>query len=1147
MDAQDDRSGNGSGEDPAIRTPVPAARRLALVVTPVAVLAVAAVVLMVVVLPVVRQRAVARWLDRVATVADDRVLAVERWVADERADAATLAAFPTAVYLLSDQTTGPYPFPVEEGPEGHLDTLLADSIERLGFRWAAITDTTGELRVAAGDLPVVDAALRDLAERVGETGEPTLRFDPGPGGGEAVMFAAPVVLPPMRPDAAGTTVGAVILGSDPNEWLFPFLTSSGAGLASLRTLLVSSTAAGVHRLFVGSRSTDVHPAVDTDAFSGVPLLEAAFAQGDTSGVYLAEDGTPVVAALRRVSGTPWILGASVDLDEALRPHRSRVVWTTVVAIALLAAAVGVGLGLWWRRGLREEREARRRLERQRRLESSLHRLEERLRAFVSSNVVGLFVADADGRVEEANDAVLRMTGWTAEEVASGVVSWTSMTSGEDRGLDEAAMAEAMERGASTPYEKRIISPSGSTRWVLAGLARAGSPEEPEVVGFTVDLTSAKEVEAALRRSEARYRALFESARDAVLLIEDGVFVDCNPAAERLFGRDRRGILGHEPGELSPDVQPDGEPSHRKAARLIEAALGGEPQRFEWIHSRPDGGDVITEIHLGRVPLPDRQLLQAMLRDVTGRRREDERRTRLAAAVEQAGEGIAVTDASLRIRYANPSYALLCGAPLEELDGRRLDLLDGDALTGDQHSELEAVLARGDEWRGRLSGTRRDGSPLVEDVTISPVRGADGEVVDFVVIRNDATHEEELTRQLVQAQKMEAVGRLAGGVAHDFNNLLSVILSYCGFVREAIPEGDPTRADVDEIASAAERATRLTGQLLAFSRRQVTRPEELDLNAVVGELEKMLRRMIGEDLALRTELAEDLGTVVADRGQIEQVLMNLAVNSRDAMPGGGELVVRTTNRTVGDEESRLWPGLKPGRYVTLEVRDTGQGMDAETLARVFEPFFTTKEQGKGTGLGLATVYGIVKQSNGYISVESRPGEGTTVVVSLPRRRKDDSSSSGHHPVLPEAGGGGRDATVLVVEDDAAVRGVVSRILRRAGLKVISCDGPGEAISLVQRHEGAIDVLLTDVVMPLMSGVELAERVSRARPGIQAMFMTGYSDERVQERLPGERVVRKPFAPEALVDMVRRVLQLGDDVADRGPEAPTTEPSEGAGTE
>ncbi|HET7321654.1 MAG TPA: ATP-binding protein, partial [Longimicrobiaceae bacterium] len=374
---------------------------------------------------------------------------------------------------------------------------------------------------------------------------------------------------------------------------------------------------------------------------------------------------------------------------------------------------------------------------------------------------------------------------------------------------------------------------------------------------------------------------------------------------------------------------------------------------------------------------------------------------------------------------------------------------------------------------------------------------------------EAAERKQLEEQLVQSQKMEAVGRLAGGVAHDFNNLLTAIKGHLEFLLEGLPAGSDAREDAEGIGDAADRAAQLTRQLLALSRRQVLQPRVLDLNQTVQEMEKMLHRVIGEDISLSSHTEPALGHVEADPGQLTQVLLNLVVNSRDAMPQGGQLTISTANVELDDEYVRGKVRVEPGGYVMLAVSDTGTGMDAETRARIFEPFFTTKEMGKGTGLGLSTVYGIVQQSGGHVWVYSEPGHGTTFKIYLPRVDAPLSTDA-----APEAAMATGRETVLLAEDDPAVRVLARRGLEHAGYRVLEADGGEAALALAEEHDGPIHLLLSDVVMPGIGGRELAERLQERREGVAVLFMSGYTDDAILRHgmlNEGTPFLEKPFTP------------------------------------
>jgi signal transduction histidine kinase len=423
----------------------------------------------------------------------------------------------------------------------------------------------------------------------------------------------------------------------------------------------------------------------------------------------------------------------------------------------------------------------------------------------------------------------------------------------------------------------------------------------------------------------------------------------------------------------------------------------------------------------------------------------------------------------------------------------------------------------------------DGSERVILDSAVPITGAGGRIEGAIVLNQDVSGqraaEEALRRseeQLRQAQKMEAVGQLAGGIAHDFNNLLTAILSYCDLLLEEVRNGDPIRSDIDQIRLAGQRAAGLTRQLLAFSRRQVLQPKVLSLNSVVSETDSMLRRLVGADIAVEVTCEAALWYALADPGQIELVLMNLVVNARDAMPNGGRLTIATSNREVAGESGARPNGVRAGSYVALEVSDTGVGIDAANHDRVFEPFFTTKEPRKGTGLGLSTVYGIVQQSGGYITLVSAPGRGATFTVLLPRHLGNEppAASTVNRRRLP-----GGTETLLLVEDEAAVRSSARRLLERQGYTVLEARHGADALRLVEESGRPIDLVVTDLVMPEMGGKELAERLRVHRPGLKVLFMSGYTEKAITAdgvMPPKTGFVEKPFTVEQLMRRLRELL-------------------------
>ena len=498
--------------------------------------------------------------------------------------------------------------------------------------------------------------------------------------------------------------------------------------------------------------------------------------------------------------------------------------------------------------------------------------------------------------------------------------------------------------------------------------------------------------------------------------------------------------------------------------------------------------------------------------------------RWQATFDAMPEGVFVLDVKQRIANANRAMAELAGKMPADLAGRHC----WEVMHGTEEPIEGCPYVRAMET-GRRESMVLSVDDKVLDVTVSPAEDAEGNVVGSVHVIRDITERKrsekalrEIKGQFRQAQKMEAVGRLAGGVAHDFNNMLSAIIGYSDLTLMSVEDGDPTRSDIENIKRCANRAASLTRQLLAFSRKQALQPRVLDPNEVVADLEKMLRRLIGEDIEFVTIPGSDVGRVKVDPAQLEQVIMNLVINARDAMPEGGRLTIETANVELDEEYARSHIESRTGPHVMVAVTDTGHGMDEKTRARIFEPFFTTKERAKGTGLGLSTVYGIVKQSGGNIWVYSEPGKGTTFKIYLPLH--DGLARKAPAPKVSAAPRHGSE-TVLVVEDEEDVRLLVSRVLRVGGYEVIAAGSGEEALRRSEGHHGKIDILITDVVMPHMSGRELAETISAARPDAKVLYTSGYTDNTIIHHGifdEGTHFIQKPFSVSGLLAKVQEVL-------------------------
>lgn len=814
-----------------------------------------------------------------------------------------------------------------------------------------------------------------------------------------------------------------------------------------------------------------------------------------------------------------------------------------------------------------------------RILEALRRSEERLRAIFANSPIGILVSDLDGGRVEANPALERFLGGSAAEFLEDVARFSHP---EDFALDERLFRElcAGERDCYQ-MEKRYIRADGELVWgdLSVSLLRDAEGRPRAAFAMVQDITARKRAEAALHEREADFRSLIENVSDLIVLVDASRTIRyITPAVERVLGVAPAEATDHPVRDF---IHPEDwqRLDDRTASRLRGE---GDPERFTEVRAlHRDGSWRVLQLRANRYDGSRwGPAIVVAARDVTEERRAEEtaraaeQRARATAermrAVAAAAAGVIGAEGLDELRdvlrsacarvmpldvfwlalheeetgslavltsVAGESGWLeeripLAGTPSERVVRERRSLrtlCSTDPLAagavrwaggGPPESVIRTPILEGDRVLGILSvQSYTPDLYAAEDVEVLEAVASCGAsaLVNIHHLAERRRTEEALRdkeEHLRQVLRLEAVGRLAGGVAHDFNNILTVISGHAELLLEELAAQDALREDLDEIRRAAERATGLTRQLLAFSRKQVLRPERLDLSHTLTELEWLLHRLIGEDIELITNARADLGAILADPSQIEQVVVNLVVNARDAMPKGGRLVLGT-DRLAVTERRRPQAYVAPGEYARLSVSDTGAGMDAATLARIFEPFFTTKPVGSGTGLGLSTVYGIVKQSGGYVWAESEPGRGSTFFVLLPLAPETAATPAATAPALPAARGAG---TVLVAEDEREVRGITRRILERAGYTVLVAeDGPG-ALALSRRHAGPIDLLLTDVVMPRMSGKELADRITAERPETRVVYMTGYTDDAIVHHGvldEGVALVVKPFTATALL--------------------------------
>ncbi|HEV7968591.1 MAG TPA: PAS domain S-box protein [Candidatus Acidoferrales bacterium] len=622
----------------------------------------------------------------------------------------------------------------------------------------------------------------------------------------------------------------------------------------------------------------------------------------------------------------------------------------------------------------------------------------------------------------------------------------------------------------------------------------------------------------------RLAAIVESSDDAIIAITlDQIITNWNPGAERMLGYQRGEMIGQPISRILP---PDrlGEPT-RSLQRLVS---GDRVDRQETVRVRKDGKEIHVLMTVS--PLRDTQGNvigdSAILRDISERKMMEDALRRSEAGfrslVDNAPYGILRTKPDGRILQANPAMVRMLGYACE-LEMLALNVAKDVYRDAEGGAETTAWCATRDSMQGfETEWKRKDGSVFLARCDAHVVRDNEDYLECLETFVEDVTERREMEQQLRQGQKMEAVGRLAGGIAHDFNNLLGVISGYAELVLEQIQPASPVYNPVEQIRKAAERASSLTRQLLAFSRQQVLETKVLNLNAIVEDMSKMLPRLLGEDVELHVSLDPELGAVKADQGQIEQVIMNLAVNARDAMPGGGKLAIHTARLHFDSELALKHPPMTPGDYVLLSVSDTGMGMDKQTQTRIFEPFFTTKERGRGTGLGLATVYGFVKQIGGYVWVESEPGLGSKFAIYLPVTGEEAPRNV---PVAAVAASGRGTGTILLVEDEESLRTLTRSILEDGGYTVIEACNGLEAVEIARDSGGPIRLLLTDMVMPGMNGRVVAEKVGQLCPGIRVAYMSGYTGFSAREAASLDAVIiAKPFTRNVLLQKLSEALEL-----------------------
>lgn len=754
--------------------------------------------------------------------------------------------------------------------------------------------------------------------------------------------------------------------------------------------------------------------------------------------------------------------------------------------------------------------------------------EEERGAFFSLSLDLLCIAGIDGRFRKLNPAWETTLGWSVEALCAE--PWIEFVHPDDRAAT-VRERELLEQGrVVVHFENRYRCKDGSYRW----LRWAAIPTSNGLF-----YACAHEMTAE-RAAGERDRLLFTASPLPMVLVdaESLSLLDANDAWTRAYGYAREELPSLT---LNDIVVPEEREDLHSTLRALESA--GSNSNYDRLHRTKSGERRQVEVTSHRLSLDGRDAILKVIADVTEARRAELERTRdverlklLELSVSRLNDIVLITKADPysgtgpEIVYVNPAFERVTGYTAEEAIGRTPRMLQGADTDPAAVARMTAAFRKGDPIREEVINYTKAGVPYWIDLHIAPVRNDAGALTHFVAVERDTTEQHRASEalrlseeRLRQAQKMEAIGNLAGGIAHDFNNLLTVILSYTSLLVDDLPVADPLRLDLEQIHRAGVRASEMTHQLLAFSRKQVLQPSVVDVSSVVQSFEKMLGRLLGEDIELALHTSADAGKVFVDASQLEQVIMNLVVNARDAMPNGGNITIETSGVVLDEAYVAANEAALPGSYALLTVTDTGTGMDRATQERIFEPFFTTKGIGKGTGLGLSTVYGIVKQSAGHIWVQSEPGRGTTFKVYLPRTdRLDDGPTRS-----TRSGEGLRGTeTILLVEDEAPVRQVFLNVLRKSGYHVLEAQNGGDALLVCEQFTETIHLLVTDVVLPRMNGRQVADRLRALHPEMKVLFVSGYAEDAIVRHgvlEAGINFLSKPILPDALLRKVRHVLE------------------------
>jgi two-component system, cell cycle sensor histidine kinase and response regulator CckA len=1043
-----------------------------------------------------------------ASVALFKARQLRLWRGERLADAKHMLA----QFALSEALRSPGP--VEDLPRGPAMLRQLQAIRDLyGYADVAITHPDGSLRYSVSGnrwlCPQIPAAMADAAERRDVVEIPLHRDH------ENAEIHFSILCPLFAED--GSLVAGVIFISDLRKSIFPILSEWPGNRLSARVLLMQKTADRILHLNAG-RPEESFPLEPDARLADLPIYQAVrgkrgFLQGGSS------SAREMVGYATGVEGTNWVLIAQMKSSEA---YHSWYQQTALILVVVMALASAIAFALFWLLQRVRFSHASERL----RNAEELHQNKEFLDQLIEHANAPIIVWDPAFRIIRFNHAFENLTGLRADQVIGRPLDILFPPENVDDSMARIRETGIGNRWVSMEIPIRHIQGTVSTVLWNSATIRAQDGKSPlATIAQGQDISAYKKAHAALEASERRFnRFMHETPVHAYIKNANLRMIYQNQRVRELA---EKGLV-----DLENNTHPMMDAASGQAVQQADLRiLRGESLREELHYPVTIDGRThwLHDIKFA-LPGPDgRREVAGLAIDITSRMRAEEQSRLLGQAMAQTPEAIFITDAAGVIQYANPAFCRMTGWRSDEVAGAKPSLLKSGKHSRDFYRQMWETISAGKSWEGRIVNRRKDGSLVAVRSLIAPILDDMGKITHYVSSEYDLTETERLSGQLQQAQKMESVGRLAGGVAHDFNNLITGIMGHAELAMVGLPQDHPAVPDLDAILEGAERSARLTRQLLTFARKQVFEPRTLNLNQAVEGMTRMLQRLIGEDITLDWQPASELWEIWIDPSQVDQILANLCVNARDAIEGTGRISISTENRRITPPEAQGEPDLKAGDYVVISVRDTGCGMSEEIIEQIFEPFFTTKEAERGTGLGLATVYGIIQQNHGAIRVESKPGAGSTFRLFLPRHlpeshpdpSADQTGATNAAVVAPKT-----RLSILFVEDDEDVRSLVRRMLEQEGHRVLAAEHPAAALQAAADASLAFDLLLSDIIMPDLSGRDLARQLKQTRPGLRVLFLSGYTGERLEQgghAEEREQLLSKPFSREALFEKIRQVMQ------------------------